>query len=121
MIFGIFELSSLVFISALESVQVFARFAVSVVLCQIVVQMELATMRAELQHQDLHCPIAISGVSSPEVVVGDTQGGSGGRTSLTNVAGNVGSIRSQGSLGTNSGSAQVVGNGPRTSGSTNAS
>ena len=37
MIFGIFELSSLVFISALESVQVFARFALSIVLCQIVV------------------------------------------------------------------------------------
>jgi hypothetical protein len=51
MIFGIFELSSLVFISALESVQVFAHFALSIVLCQVVVQVELAIIRAELQYQ----------------------------------------------------------------------
>lgn len=50
MIFGIFELSSLVFISGLESVQVFARFALSIVLCQIVVQVELAIIRAELKY-----------------------------------------------------------------------
>jgi hypothetical protein len=51
MIFDIFELSSLVFISALESVQVFARFALSIVLCQIVVQDELAIIRAEFKYQ----------------------------------------------------------------------
>lgn len=51
MTFGIFELSSPVFKSVLESVTVFVRIALSVVLCQIVVKIELAVMRFELQQR----------------------------------------------------------------------
>lgn len=51
MIFGIFVLSSLVFIAALEGVGVLAQFAGSVVACQVVVQTELAIIRLELDRE----------------------------------------------------------------------
>ena len=94
MIFGIFELSSLVFISALESVQVFARFALSIVLCQIVVQAELAMIRAELQHQ---LSTRAAGVAS---IVRDAHGGSSEQIMLSDVTRTVGSTRSHQGNGT---------------------
>lgn len=51
MTFGIFELSSPVFISILESMMVSARIALSMVLCQIVVKIGLAVMQFELQQR----------------------------------------------------------------------
>jgi hypothetical protein len=106
MIFGIFELSSLVFISALESVQVFARFALSIVLCQIVVQIELAIIRAELRNIGAYNIAAGAGVPSSPIVVLGSQGGSREQILLSDVSG---SIRSQRS-GENCGhSVQVVG------------
>jgi hypothetical protein len=113
MIFGIFELSSLVFISALESVQVFVRFAISVVLCQIVVQIELATMRAELRYQSEQVSAASAGTQV-------AMGGSSEQIVLASLAGSVGSAGSQDSGRNGGGSIQVVGGGVRTSGITNA-
>lgn len=48
MIFGILELSSLVFISTLEALEVFTVYAVSALFCQLVLLLELANMRYEL-------------------------------------------------------------------------
>lgn len=48
LIFGVLVLSSLVFISATEAIRVFLLFILTVVVCQIVVNMELANMRYEL-------------------------------------------------------------------------
>ena len=48
MAFGILELSSLIFIGALEALQVFALYAVSALLCQLILLLELANMRYEL-------------------------------------------------------------------------
>jgi hypothetical protein len=82
MIFGIFELSSLVFISALESVQVFARFALSIVLCQIVLQVELAVIRAKLQQRKAYPVPASIEVPGSEAAIADSQGGTGERIPL---------------------------------------
>lgn len=109
MIFGIFELSSLVFISALESVQVFARFALSIVLCQIVVQIELAVIRAELLHQGSTRATDVVGIAR------DLHGGSGEQIVLSDVPVNVGSTRSHQSSGSSSESARAVGPSSRTS------
>jgi len=51
MIFGILVLSSLVFISALEALQVFAMYVASVFLCQFILLLELANMRYELSKE----------------------------------------------------------------------
>lgn len=102
MIFGIFELSSLVFISALESVQVFARFALSIVLCQIVVQVELAMIRAELQHQ------LSTRAADVACIVRDPHGGSGEQIMLSDVTSTVGSTRSHQSNGSLMDSARAV-------------
>ena len=99
MVFGIFELSSLVFISALESVQVFVRYAVSVVLCQIVVQIELATIRTELQCQKAQAPVSKSRGLSLDVLLRDEQGASGESILLDSMRGAAGSIRSERSSG----------------------
>ena len=48
MIFGILVLSSLVFISVFEAISVFVLYAVSAVLCQFVLSLELANMRHDL-------------------------------------------------------------------------
>lgn len=110
MIFGIFELSSLVFISALESVQVFARFALSIALCQIVVQVELAIIRAELQHQ--------SSTRAADIVsiMRDAHGGSSEQIMLSDVTRIVGSTGSHQSHGSSTDTARAV----RTSASTSA-
>ena len=60
MIYGILVLSSLVFISALEALQVFALYAVSAISCQFILLLELANMRHELDIE----PTAHSGQSS---------------------------------------------------------
>ncbi|GAB7324086.1 hypothetical protein MBLNU13_g07474t1 [Cladosporium sp. NU13] len=96
MIFGIFELSSLVFISALESVQVFARFALSIVLCQIVVQIELAMIRAELQILGAFAVSTSIGLPGSATAIVDSQGGSHQQILLSDVSR---SIRSHGSGG----------------------
>jgi hypothetical protein len=48
MIYGILVLSSLVFISALEALQVLVLYAVSAILCQLILLLELANMNHEL-------------------------------------------------------------------------
>ena len=48
MILGILELSSLVFISALEALQVLILYAISALLCQLVLILEMASMRYEM-------------------------------------------------------------------------
>lgn len=48
MMLGVLVLSSLIFISALEAVSIFCRYALSVVVCQLILSMELANMRFEL-------------------------------------------------------------------------
>jgi len=101
MIFGIFELSSLVFISALESVQVFARFALSIVLCQIVVQIELAIIRAELGKLGAYDVAASAGVPSSPIVGLDSQGGSREQILLSDVSGSIRSQRSGENCGHN--------------------
>ncbi|KAL8651552.1 MAG: hypothetical protein Q9226_004659 [Calogaya cf. arnoldii] len=63
--FGVFVLSSLVFVSAPEAIEIFLRFALSAVLCQIVVKMELGNMRCEM---GLPSDVA----SSPNVLVSTT-------------------------------------------------
>lgn len=50
MVFGILDLSSLVFISALEAFRVFVRYASSAALCQFILLLELAIMRHEVSH-----------------------------------------------------------------------
>jgi hypothetical protein len=91
MIFGIFELSSLVFISALESVQVFARFALSIVLCQIVVQIELVIIRAELHHLGAYAAAASMRAPSSQISVIDSQSGSHEQILLSDLSGSIGS------------------------------
>ncbi|KAL8849900.1 MAG: hypothetical protein Q9221_005166 [Calogaya cf. arnoldii] len=63
--FGVFVLSSLVFVSAPEAVGIFLRFALSALLCQIVVKMELGNMRCEMG-------MASDVASSPNVLVATT-------------------------------------------------
>lgn len=109
MIFGIFELSSLVFVSALESVQVFARYAISVVLCQIIVQIELATIRAELQH---HTKVGAFGLVT---TMGDGQGGSCEQIPLHSMTRPAGSTTSQASGDNVNQSGGTVGTGASTS------
>jgi hypothetical protein len=94
MIFGIFELSSLVFISALESVQVFARFALSIVLCQIAVQIELVIIRAELHHLGAYAVAASVGPPSSPISVIDSQSGSREQVLLSDLSGSIRSQRS---------------------------
>lgn len=48
MTFGVLVLSSLVFIGALEALQIFIVYAVSVMVCQLILLLELANMRYEL-------------------------------------------------------------------------
>lgn len=48
LVFGTLDLSSLVFISAIEALEVFFRYAASAALCQLVVMVELARLRQEL-------------------------------------------------------------------------
>lgn len=49
MVFGILVLSSLIFISTIEALQIFARYAASAVACQLVLLVELTMMRHELR------------------------------------------------------------------------
>ena len=49
--FGILVLSSLVFISTIEAVQVLVRYAASALMCQFVLLLELAMMRCELSRE----------------------------------------------------------------------
>ncbi|CAF9918994.1 MAG: hypothetical protein HETSPECPRED_003917 [Heterodermia speciosa] len=51
MILGVFELSSLMFISALEALQVFIMYAISALLCQLILLCELAKMREEVSKE----------------------------------------------------------------------
>lgn len=97
MVFGIFVLSSLVFISALESVQVFARYAVNVVLCQVVVQIELATIRTALRRQEGQMSANVSGAMGPYAGSEETQGAGAEEVSHSSILGIEGSIRSHGS------------------------
>lgn len=46
--FGILVLSSLIFISALEAIQIFVMYATSALMCHVVLLMELAMMRYEI-------------------------------------------------------------------------
>lgn len=94
MIFGIFELSSLVFISALESVQVFARFALSIVLCQVVVQIELAVIGAELQNLGAYAVAASVRAPSSAIPVSESQTGSREQVLLSDLSGSIRSQRS---------------------------
>ena len=55
-IFGILEMSSLVFISALEALQVFAMYSLSAICCQFILLLELANMRYELSVQQDSSP-----------------------------------------------------------------
>jgi hypothetical protein len=48
MTFGMLVSSSLVFISALEALRVFSLYAISAILCQLILLLELANMRHEL-------------------------------------------------------------------------
>lgn len=116
MIFGIFELSSLVFISALESVQVFARFALSIVLCQIVVQVELAVIRAELQQRKAY-PVSAS-IEAPGSggTIVDSQGATGERIPLHSLPE---STRSQRSGESHEHSVRVTGSSASAGGSSN--
>ena len=51
MILRVFVLSSLLFISALEALQVFVLYAVSTLACPSILVLELASMRLDLEHQ----------------------------------------------------------------------
>lgn len=50
-VFGGLDLSPLVFMDALESLNIFVRYAVSAVTCQIILWMQLVVVRHELRHQ----------------------------------------------------------------------
>ena len=50
--FGILVLSSLIFISALEAIQIFVMYATSALMCHVVLLMELAMMRYEMSKNE---------------------------------------------------------------------
>ena len=50
--FGILVLSSLIFISALEAIQTFVLYAISALMCHVVLVLELASMRYELSKNE---------------------------------------------------------------------
>jgi hypothetical protein len=52
-----------------------SRFTLSIVLCQIVVQIELAITRAELEHRKTAYVAASVGVRGPAILISDSQGG----------------------------------------------
>lgn len=83
MIFGIFVLSSLVFITALEGVGVLAQFAGSVVACQVVIQTELAIIRLELDREKRSA--VESGTASVDLSDRGTDRGTGVGIRLGNV------------------------------------
>jgi hypothetical protein len=109
MIFGILVLSSLVFIRATESVQVFARFALSIFLCQIVVQSELAMMRAELAHREEESEAVSLGIPVSSIAMEDSQAGRGASREHMATPGASESIRSQRSCESSGYSVPVIG------------
>lgn len=55
LIFGILDLSSLVFISALEAAEVFGMCAISVLICQFIVVVELAQLKHTPRKGESRC------------------------------------------------------------------
>jgi hypothetical protein len=108
MVFGILDLSSLVFIRATESVQVFAQFALSIVLCQMVVQTQIAIMRAELAHRGGQALAADNGVSASAIAMVEGQASQGASREQMISSSVSESIRSQRSAGSRH-SVQIVG------------
>ena len=68
MILGVFELSSSMFISALEGLQVFIIYAISALLCQFILLCELAKMKEEMNKEADDSP-ASSGTKQQAVEI----------------------------------------------------
>ena len=51
MVFGILELSSLIFVSAFEALEVLLQYASSAFICQLILQIKLASMRYDLDEE----------------------------------------------------------------------